>query len=764
MSAIITIFRCLTDTAGTELPCNWDTLAAAWSTSKQYLGDATHPGWSPAQFNGQRSKANVSTLYALVLDVDKPPKGGIYAALAPWSGILALWYTTKSATEDAPRMRIVLPLSRDVTPDEHARLWLWAEKRMSAHGTEIDGACKDASRFWYWPTLPVNGFYRSGMCDGDLLDVDAALAYVGANDAQVPGFGLPTCPSDVAPLDHARHIAAELAPAAVEGQGGHTTLLRTASALVIGLGIDAIEAKVILWDLYNPRCKPPWGDGERAAFERKVDEAAKNERQLTPGWLLQCAASPALAADEKRTDLGNARRLVRMYGQDLRYFTAARSWLVWDGARWKTDDTRAVERFAKAAAESLWKDLRFDTFGEENDGSKSKVAWALKSQSRVALESAVRLASSEPGIPVTADMLDADPWLLNVQNGVLDLRTGALRPPERALLMTKVCAAAYDPDARSDLWDRFIADITGVDVELSAYIQRALGYALFGAWREKAFWFGFGPPDGGKSTLLGIIGDILGDYHTSAAASTWMHQYNTGGNRGDVTRLRGARLVTTLEVRADARFDEELVKKVTGGDSITAAAKYQDDIEFAPTFALWFGANHRPVISDDDDGFWSRVRCVPFEHAVPANCQDKALREKLASPEHAPAVLSWLVAGFQAWQREGMGTCGAVVAATSDYKRTMNQAWSFAEEMLVLTGNPDDHVFTSELRARYDAWCRDNMVRRPLSSKDLAKRLRALGAAGGGGADDSRVNGQRVWRGLRFSSDSAGRPTLLRSV
>jgi phage/plasmid-associated DNA primase len=153
------------------------------------------------------------------------------------------------------------------------------------------------------------------------------------------------------------------------------------------------------------------------------------------------------------------------------------------------------------------------------------------------LANMIELAKSEPGIPVIASDLDADPWLLNVQNGTLDLRTGELREPDPALLMTKCCATRFDPDARSELWEAFVKRTTGNDSELAAYVQRSLGYALFGKWREKAFWFGYGPPDGAKSTLLGVIGDVLGDYHVAAAASTWMVQNNIGGNRGDVTRL-----------------------------------------------------------------------------------------------------------------------------------------------------------------------------------------------------------------------------------
>jgi putative DNA primase/helicase len=500
-----------------------------------------------------------------------------------------------------------------------------------------------------------------------------------------------------------------------------------------------------------------WGElkelvGDAAAAEletrtpnpkREAERAATSEIMGPTLERLQ-AANDAPARDDKRTDLGNARRLVRLHGVNLRYFPARALWYAWDGTRWAPDETGEVVRLAKAAAEALWEDAR----GAPDDKRADAFKWAAKCQERSRIENMIALAKTEPGIAVTARDLDSDPWLLNVANGVLDLRTGQLHAADRALLMTKRAPVAYSPDARSALWDSFVWRLTGGDAELGAYIQRAMGYALFGAWREKAFWFGYGPPDGGKSTFLGVVGDVLGDYHVSAAASTWMFQHNAGGNRGDVTRLLGTRLVTTLEVRPSARFDPELMKKATGGDSLVAAAKFEHEIEFRPAFALWFGANDRPIIPDDDEGFWSRVRCVPFTHVIPPAEQDKALREKLTSAEHAPGVLAWLVAGCLAWQREGIGTCAAVEAATRAYRRDMNQAAGFFDEHCELTGNPGDVVPAAQLRARYDAWCKVNGVRRPLQTAAWRKRLLELGVTGGD--DASRVGGHRVWSGIRL--------------
>ncbi|MEI9950639.1 MAG: phage/plasmid primase, P4 family [Pseudomonadota bacterium] len=460
----------------------------------------------------------------------------------------------------------------------------------------------------------------------------------------------------------------------------------------------------------------------------------------------------------QRTDLGNARRLVSAYGDSLRYFEARKTWYVWDDKRWEPDNTGEVIRAAKDAAESLWTEAK-KKGDDDTDKRSAAFKWAAQCQDRARLMNMIELAKSEPGIPVVAADLDAHPWLLNVQNGTLDLRTGELREPDPALLMTKCCATKYNPDARSELWEAFVKRTTGGDTELAAYIQRSLGYALYGAWAEKAFWFGYGPPDGAKSTLLGAIGDVLGDYHVAAAASTWMVQNNVGGNRGDVTRLLGARFVTSLEIRPGLRFDEELVKKVTGGDTIVAAGKYENEIQFPPTFALWMGANDRPTIRDDDEGMWSRMRCVPFTNPVPDREKDPHLREKLTSSEHAPAVLAWLVAGCLVWQREGIGKCEAVTTATKAYRADMNRAGAFFEECCELGEGDGFEAAARAMRAAYDEWCRANGVRNPLAANALGHRLRALGATGGDDASKKTVTEavgkfpatrDRFWSGVRL--------------
>jgi P4 family phage/plasmid primase-like protien len=715
------------------------------------------PGFSLATFKGNyRTLANVEFAYALGLDVDAGPT--LAQAAACWAGFDALIFTTASHTLAAHRFRIVLRLSRPVSASEYARVHMWARRRAANSGCPLGGAegAKDASRFWYVPV--AQGHYESAKLTGAPIMVDLALAEVP--DEPEPAHELvpelvaaETSVDGAADLESACNIIASAKP------GKQNSTLGAAAKHIGGLvragHVVAAEARAAL---IAAGCKmvvgdpnDPWTEAEIAdVVDRAMARGEPRKPDHNAAFIdaLAANAQPAAPPTFMRTDLGNAKFLVHEHGEDLRHFTEKKTWFIWDGARWKEDRSGEIMRRAMLAAEKLWQDAKDNP---DDDSRKGAFAWAAKTQERARLTNMIALAESRPGIPVTAVDLDSDPWLLNVRNGTLDLRTGKLSKPDRSLLMTKCCATDYVPGAQSNLWDNFVARLTNNDRELEAYIRRVMGYALFGAWREKMFWFGYGPPDGSKSTFLGAVGAVLGDYHTSAAASTWMVQHTVGGNRGDLTRLRGARLVTTLEIKPGARFDPEIMKGITGGDAIVAAAKYEGEISFRPACALWFGANDRPTISDDDEGFWARCRVVPFTGIVPKAEQIEGLQDVIASPEHAPAVLAWMVRGCLEWQADGIGTCAQVETATNQYKDAMNKAAGF-DECIEITKNPDDVISAKRLRGVYELWAKQAGVRTLLQGKAWGARLRKLGVTGGD--DESRVNGKVVWRGLKLTVDA----------
>jgi putative DNA primase/helicase len=343
------------------------------------------------------------------------------------------------------------------------------------------------------------------------------------------------------------------------------------------------------------------------------------------------------------TDLGNARMFVARHGQNLRYVPHWGKWLVWDERRWAVDETRAVERHAKETVLAMhagW------SLVKDDDQRRKLLQHALRSQAEARLNAMVGLARSESGIPIRLDSLDADPWLLNVQNGTLHLCIGELRPHRREDLMTKLAPVSYDPQASYPTWEVFLHRIFGGDAALIRFVQKAVGYSLTGSTQEQCLFMLYGTGANGKSTFLNAVNRMLGEYASHTPTETLLIN-RSNGVRNDLARLQGARFVTAVEAEGRRQLAEAQVKQLTGGDKITARYLYQEHFEFYATFKLWLAVNHKLTIQGTDHAIWRRIRLIPFTVTIPEPERDKGLEEKLRA--ELPGILRWAVEGCLAW-------------------------------------------------------------------------------------------------------------------
>jgi putative DNA primase/helicase len=428
------------------------------------------------------------------------------------------------------------------------------------------------------------------------------------------------------------------------------------------------------------------------------------------------------------SDQGNAQRLVLAYGSGLRYCYPWKKWLVWNGCQWKEDKTGLVQRRAKETIRFLY----INAANQSDQASREALAkFAVASEAEARLRAMVKLARSEPGVPILPEELDANSWLLNVQNGTLDLRTGDLRDHRKNDLITKLVPVEYDPNARCPLWERFLDRIFNGDKELIGFVQRAVGYALTGSTREQVLFMLYGTGANGKSTFLETLRAALGDYAHHADFSTFIAR-NINGPRNDIARLNGARLVTAQEIQSGQRLDERLVKQLTGGDTVTARFLYAENFEFKPTFKLFLAANHKPVIRGTDHAIWRRIRLIPFTVTIPDEEQDKDLARKLQ--RELPGILTWAVRGCLQWQEKGLAAPETVTKATATYRREMDTFAGFLSERCILFS--EARVSAKALYTAYREWCAE-MGEKTLTQRKVGMALtekglerRRLGASG----------------------------------
>ena len=429
--------------------------------------------------------------------------------------------------------------------------------------------------------------------------------------------------------------------------------------------------------------------------------------------------SRLLAGPFEQTELGNARRLLAVFGNDLRFCASWGKWIVWDGVRWVNDVDGEVERRAKQVIGLL----HAQAAREDEKGRRGELErWAKESESLHHIRAAIRLAETEPGTPVRADDLDDDPMLIGVRNGIVDLKSGILLPPKRQHLITKQCPVIFDPEAKCPTWDQFIGQITRGDVDLQSYLQRVAGYCLTGLTREQCFFVLWGSGANGKSVFLGTLQSLLGDYARSTPAMTLLGKQRADGASPDLARLVGARLVAASEPPDGCRFAAETVKAMTGQDRIVCRPLYRDFFEYQPRFKVLLATNHKPEAADDDEAMWRRIRLIPFQAVIAPQDRDKRLLERLR--DELPGVLNWAVRGAVEVWSHGLGSARKVVTATESYRSEMDVFSEWFDQCAI--EDPPAVTPTADLRESCQAWFLQQS-QPPLSAKKFTQRLEARG-------------------------------------
>jgi putative DNA primase/helicase len=485
----------------------------------------------------------------------------------------------------------------------------------------------------------------------------------------------------------------------------------------VGMEYEAIRAALMA---ENEKCDPPLAAAEVESIAKSVSRYDAADSLLTL----------------RRTDSGNADRFVHMYGDLLRFCAEYGSWYMWDGNQWRKDKKRIVLRLGQEMVKKMYH------LGAQIGDDKERAAfmqYVSGMDNLFKVKSAIEWATANPKVALTSDDLDSDQMLLNVQNGTFELASMIFREHRQADNITKVLPVTFDEKAECPRWQIFLDEVLNGDQALKVFMQQAIGYALTGDCREQCLFILHGTGANGKSTFIEIISELLGDYALRTPVETLLIKRGEG-IPNDVARLKGARLIHSVETESGKRLAEGLVKAMTGGDTLVARFLHAEFFEFQPTFKIFLATNHVPIIRGVDHAIWRRIRLVPFNVTFAPEIQDKNLPRKLRT--ELPGILNWALEGCRDWQAHGLSTPPAVVAATQQYRTEMDTLGDFFAEYILIekaSETPSKIIYSA-----YRTYCEaagENPVTRMMLGRQLEER----------GYRSKHTTSGTVWMGIRLS-------------
>jgi putative DNA primase/helicase len=428
------------------------------------------------------------------------------------------------------------------------------------------------------------------------------------------------------------------------------------------------------------------------------------------------------------SDEALALRFAKQHAGERRYVASFGKWFLYDGVRWQIDETLDTFHLVRQICREAAAECR-----------KKGLSVSLASASTVA--AVERLARSDRRLATKSDWWDEDLWVLNTPAGLVDLRTGDVRPHRAEDLITKLAGAAPDSSCPIETWLKFLDRVCGGNAELIAFLQRVAGYALTGSTAEHALFFLYGTGANGKSTFLNALTACLGDYHKTSPIETFTAT-NADRHPTDLAGLRGARLVTAVETEEGRRWAESKIKSLTGGDRIAARFMRQDFFEFTPIFKLVVAGNHKPGLRSVDEAIRRRFHLVPFTVTIPVEERDPTLGDRLKA--ELPGILAWAIAGCLEWQERGLAPPSVVQDATIAYLEAEDALAAWIED--AGEHKPDTWESSQALYRSWKSWC-DRAGEHAGSLKKFSQRLEDRGGAIGirKGRDG---NGHRGFYGL----------------
>ncbi len=501
-----------------------------------------------------------------------------------------------------------------------------------------------------------------------------------------------------------RTSAPSMATASNDGRipesGRNNTLTSLAGSMRRkGMGEAAIEAALQAENI--DKCDPPLDEAEVSAIAASI---------------MRYPASSHEDITQSLNDAGNAVRFgARHIGEVI--YVAGLGWHQWNGLFWCRDGMGKVMELAKQVARDIFKEAAVVS---DDALQKLVLRHATTSLKAANLEAALKLARSLPELVVSVDQLDSHDMLLGVANGVIALRTGKLMPVQRNQLMTRHSSVIFDAKATCPLFLAFVDQVTSDDKALANFLQRAVGYTLSGAIRERCLFFLYGSGANGKSVFLNVVRELLGNDLACQTPSETLMVKKTGGTN-DIARLQNVRAVIANEVEEGTLLAEALVKQMTGGEKLSARFHYQEFFEYMPKFKLFIAGNHRPVIRGRDNAIWDRIRLIPFVVTIAKAKRDHHLQAKLRA--ELPGILNWAIKGCKDWQKKGLAEPKIISDAVTAYREEMDVIGAWLAERCIRGDALENKA--SYAYQNYKGWAEQNGYR-PMANGNFGRDLAVI--------------------------------------
>lgn len=458
-----------------------------------------------------------------------------------------------------------------------------------------------------------------------------------------------------------------------------------------------------------------------------------------------------------RSDTLNAEILIDTYGEDLIYVSGM-GWFYWNGKVWEPDEENAkiTQLFI-----SCMKTIREDTAqkmaaasskGEIKDLSMI-MQWTVKSLSIGSINAAIDLASTFNKVRKTT--ADIDPinslWLLNCNNGTVNLKTGELQKHNKKDMITKMVPIDYNKDAKCEFWKNTFDLVFDENADLITFMQKALGYSITGSVDERCFFICWGESGAnGKSTILETVQDMLGVGYAQMSDMVVITS-STTDNRvsSSLAKLQGARFVSMNEAEENQKLSEALVKQLTGGDTVQACFKYKNPFEYKPIFKLWIRTNEKPIIRSQNNSIWDRIKLIPFEKPIPKEKRLPRSEVDAKLLEEREGILTWLVDGAMQWIKDGsLNDPNQVSAAVQGYRTDSDIVRLFIEECG--EEQRSSKVKSAEAYQAFVGWSRDAGERYVMTRTKFVQRCSSIL-----GTSTTRSGGSTYIVGMKLNSQAS---------